>query len=154
MKTSVDAGVLGLPRPILDGLPAPYSGSDTEHGIPDDKRNVECINTDICTVCGDSFDENDDKRYTASHVDKPEILLDFGHIMHEKCAKIALAHCPHMREGFSYVFWVGLDELRRNHVGRTHSITREEILHRRLMLSSTCDSPNLEDAWRPSNEQW
>lgn len=150
----VDAGVRGLPRPILDGMPAPYSGSDTKHGVPDNKRLVECINKDVCTVCGESFPEDEDRRFTAAHVDKPTILLDFGHLMHERCAKIALAHCPHMREGFSYVFWVGVEEINRATSNRTHTVTHEEILERRMMLSSTSENPNLSDAWRPKNENW
>lgn len=150
----VDAGVRGLPRPILQGMPAPYSGSDTEHGMPHVERDQECMDFDICAVCGLEF-EDVERTYTASFFHADDQLLDRGVLLHERCAKIALAHCPHMRLGFSKVFWTESGEILNNAYGRSLALDAKPLVdERRIMLGSTSAEPNLDQPWRPKNEDW
>lgn len=152
----VDASVRGLPRPILDGLPAPYSGDDSRHGYPDDERMAECYDRDVCAVCGNRF--TDSRRYVAQEAREAEIgatsLVDDGLLMHERCAKLALAHCPHMKHGFSQVFWVDVDELNHDDEGM-RSLYEDNDFHareRRMTLKSTSVGVD-RSGWLPRSER-
>lgn len=152
---SVDASQRGLPRPILQGLPAPYSGEDKRHGLPDFDRLRECVVEDVCAVCGELVD--DDIFYVAAYAENTALLMDQGVILHERCARLSLAHCPHMRHGFSMVFWVRRSEVRNGPERSYRDITpeaRADAPNRRLMLKSTAERPELDQPWRPANEDW
>lgn len=112
-----DASRTGLPRPLLQGLPAPYSGRDDEHGIPHDGRLDQCVKELLCAVCGEPL-EPDVLRYVAAPSEwwllagDRLLLADQGVQMDERCARLALAHCPSMRAGHTVVVGVRADELR------------------------------------------
>lgn len=150
----VDASVRGLPRPMLNGLPAPYSGRDDIHGMPHTKRAQECAAGDVCSVCGEQI--TDERRYVVTHNQSEGELLDSGHQMHERCAKVALAHCPHMRHGFSIVFWAEHAEMQQGPHSRELKVAlgAAEMHARRLMIKSTAHDVDLSQSWRPINELW
>ena len=113
----VDASRKGLPRPLLQGLPAPYSGVNSAHGKPDSERLNQCVSEQLCAVCGETLDPGA-LRYVATPADwwllssrSRPLLADQGAAMDERCARLALAHCPEMRNGHAVVFGVRADEL-------------------------------------------
>jgi hypothetical protein len=117
MSGRVDASVTGLPRPLLDGLPAPYSGQNTKHGVPDDDRLAQCVTEQLCAVCGVAIDA-DAVRYVGVIGDwwaarRPcPPLIDSGAPLDERCARLTLAHCPAMKDGRSVLIAVHADDLR------------------------------------------
>lgn len=135
----------GLPRPLLQGMPIPYSGDEDQHGIPDSHRLDQCVKNDLCGVCGEKLLK---RRYVAIGIKVGDVLDQVG--MHERCAKLSLAHCPHMSSGYSHVVWINRDEYK----GGKHFLTKRQVESRRLKLASTADAPDLKDAWRPANEDW
>lgn len=155
-KETVDAGVRGLPRPILDGLPAPYTGADDYHGSQHDERHAEAKIEQLCAVCGEGLSECE-RVYvglgqSAIHIiENPDAydarpgfgidsLLDGGVGMHLRCAQLSLAHCPNMRYGKSIVTWLTQDEYRAFCERVRFDIEFVAALkERRLMLKSTSE---------------
>lgn len=141
-RRAVNAGQRGLPRPILDGLPAPYSGDNRDHGEPSQTRLEECQLDDLCGVCGEKLDA---RRYIAVYhepefdqIERPHplwLLVADNVAMHERCAKLSLAHCPHMRSGKSWVVWV--DDMKIRPITPSPRLTAQQLNERRLMLKST-----------------
>lgn len=117
---------------------------------------MECVNEDVCAVCGDAVP--DEIVYVATHAGDSLLLMDQGVLMHERCARLSLAHCPHMRYGFSTVFWVRRNELVTGPAKTYRDLTPEawaQMNARRLMISSTSEAPDMTQPWRPPNEpEW
>jgi hypothetical protein len=150
---TVDAGQIGLPRPILNGLPAPYSGCDHEHAVPHDDRIEQCRREHLCGVCGEALTTKRYMTMAANSWTKSRLesgaLSDDGLMMDERCSHLALAHCPKMRSGFLMVLLVTADELELDPAQHGEAvswrlrkpITRSQALGRRLVLSSTATLP-------------
>lgn len=132
----------GPPRPLLDGLPIPFSGHEHNHGVPHQDRLQSCVQLDLCAVCGERLEK---RRWVGIGI-KGHVLDSAG--MHERCAKISLAHCPHMRLGYSRIIWIEP----REYEGNQHKLSERQLNARRLMLASTSETLNLNDPWRPSDE--
>lgn len=93
----------GLPRPLFEGQPVPYTASvDVEDDLYmgfkpnlkhfDDTRMKWCWDAEACLVCGDGFDDE-----AAAAWDTESGTIVDGGLMHDRCGRIAMAHCPHLK---------------------------------------------------------
>lgn len=157
LVSDVDAGKVGLPRPLLEGLPAPYSGADWAHAEPHSGRMQACIAEALCAVCGVALDAAAVRYVGLSTSDIQEDgcakqkLIDKGMQMDDRCARLSLAHCPSMREGRMVVVSVepAMLELTHDHHDQPllwqlrSPMPLTEIKARRLMLRTTQVDPLL-----------
>jgi hypothetical protein len=94
----------GLPRPIFDNMPVPYTTEVNSGGEPawreaDQNRLAECWTQNLCIVCGlpladpvsvfCSIKPNRDLGQAGQ-------IVDGG--LHPRCAALTKAHCPHIRD--------------------------------------------------------
>lgn len=88
----------GLPRPLDDGLPIPFAVSQSWQGVLwaqiNTKLTMLATLAQMCHVCGDPLDDDD----AWAFLDAMGRAVD-GWAMHERCAKLAKAHCPFLRDG-------------------------------------------------------
>lgn len=143
--TAEQVAVPGLPRPMLDKMPVPYSGDEKHHGRPDWERLGKCQRESLCAVCGLALDT------TACIALGPENDIVDNAAMHEPCAKIALAHCPHMKLGYSAVIRVTLGEVDLSESAPDWLV--EQTASRRVMLSTTSHETDFTNPWRPDDGQ-
>ena len=103
LDEAIAAGVVtdvperGLPREVADGLPVPFAVRRSDQGDVawasiDSKLTLLCTLDQRCHVCGDEL--ADDEAW-AFH-DFMGRVVD-GWVMHQRCARMARAHCPHLR---------------------------------------------------------
>jgi hypothetical protein len=116
----------GLPRPLAlrEGRPAPEPWSqDSSWGTLDTLRAETARRASLCLLCGDQVDagivlvDPSDARktdaqstlplYHKHHLDAPYMIVrrevvDCGPL-HERCAKLTMAHCPHLRENSNII---------------------------------------------------
>lgn len=123
--------------------------------MPDDERMAECQDQDTCAVCGEQFE--DDRRFVAQEAADAakgyKALVDDGLVMHERCAKLALAHCPHMKHGYSVVMWLKADEIKHEYgVRRIADNAEVDVSERRTMLKSTSAETD-RTGWKPRLER-
>lgn len=94
----------GLPRPIVDGLPVPYSSEAASHANVHSERAMHCVGDRMCGVCGKHVDPaapDERGRYWAVATrDWPttgydKLLENF--VMHRRCVRLTMVHCPRMR---------------------------------------------------------
>lgn len=100
----------GLPRPIVENRPVPWSARferDPEKQIVvnfsamDDTRGADSYFRRSCALCGDQVEDEVAVIATADRK-----VVD-GVVMHLRCAKLAHRHCPHLAHG--YTIWMGDD---------------------------------------------
>ena len=95
----------GMPRPLAPNKgalrPVPWTNAD-EWGILDQYRAQKCEKGSLCLVCGKPVDTG--FVFTAAkHMpvltcqDDLEHAVDNGPL-HERCAKMTVAHCAHIRQ--------------------------------------------------------
>lgn len=87
----------GFPRPLLDGLPLPYSGLIDTHGKADVPRVLKCKDNNLCGVCGLALTEGDEWFFDSGSIAVKNLPLD-GIYLHNKCAKLTKAVCPFLKE--------------------------------------------------------
>lgn len=139
----------GWPRPFgdyLEGarLPVPWIVSPPEWASMVPIREKECVLSKRCQVCGEGYDDGDrvvifqsgplrdqetggELGYGTPFTDAKVLLVakDNG-ILHERCAKLAVGFCPHLKkanaEGRLCAFTVPLSDLRVDRRGSTGQI--------------------------------
>lgn len=94
----------GLPRPLYNWTPVPYTAevSQNESGEAkvlfaqiDSDRQGECETERLCIVCGAELDDTV-ALITRCRPESGDRVLDGE--MHERCAKLSFRHCPHLRD--------------------------------------------------------
>jgi hypothetical protein len=94
----------GLPRPIFDNMPVPYTTEVNAIGEPawreaDQNRLAECWTQNLCIVCGLPLA---DPVSVFSSIKPNRDLGQAGQIvdggLHPRCAALTKAHCPHIRD--------------------------------------------------------
>jgi hypothetical protein len=92
----------GLPRPLYEGLPAPYTvavSSDCRGGPPavqpqfkisSEVRMDECQQEALCILCGEQLGEDATVLWDAHD---GGIVDDW---LHTRCAQLSVSHCPHL----------------------------------------------------------
>lgn len=107
---------------------------------------MQCMEFGLCAACGLQVEGK--RVWLALYADKTEIVDEM--FLHERCAKLSLAHCPHMRNAFSIIIWADRSEIRER---RTVDLTSQQIKRRRLKLLSTSETFNFADMWRPKTSK-
>jgi hypothetical protein len=100
----------GWPRPVVGGWPVPWVSPQHDLSNMDAARKVALLDTRMCQVCGLCHSPgdlvflcvqtavDDQGRYVAKPEDATAVVpMDEG-LMHERCARLALARCPRLRE--------------------------------------------------------
>lgn len=104
----------GMPRPLYDNQPVPYTsdhlkGMDGEVSISvanlNTDRSRECQFQGLCMLCGDKLTERsaviavygDGSYEPLPKTPQNRAILESG-AFHERCAKMSMRHCPHLRD--------------------------------------------------------
>jgi hypothetical protein len=106
--------VRGFPRPHdpTYHLPVPYSSYSVDLiGAGSDVRIGECVLAGLCTVCGLPLEKESYAAVSNTDPGKGGISKFDPGLCHEKCSKLAVAMCPHFREGRSVMVRVCTDEV-------------------------------------------
>lgn len=90
----LDSSPRGWPRPIIDGLPAPWISANGDLGDVDAFRRVVAVMTGLCQVCGDPLG------ITARVYWRPgdRIVIDGTAVHPDRCGPLAERHCPALRD--------------------------------------------------------
>lgn len=95
-----------LPHPLSKGLPVPYEALlvEGEEGevIADfahthERRDRRCRQEDLCHICGIKLEE---EIACIGHSYAGGFEAWLGELLHSRCAKMTLAHCPQIREAY------------------------------------------------------
>lgn len=122
--TLTDAG-WPRPRRPIDGLPVPWVAPMENLGEVNEGRRLASVGGAICQVCGNGFNHGEEAYgFTDLELhgrtvprdefpleageffdrlmqpDEPILLLDGG-VLHELCARMTAALCPHVRDSGS-----------------------------------------------------
>jgi hypothetical protein len=94
----------GFPRPRFENwdkvtYPLPYTAKETSIAVLDDDRVAECLGDNLCIVCGEGVGDR------CFAILKKSISDDFDLSVfaesgpfHEKCVKLTLFLCPHIKD--------------------------------------------------------
>lgn len=101
----------GLPRPIVNDLPVPYTSAVDKHADVHDDRSDECREGNLCGVCGLLVDPTvaAERGYywgvaVRFPTDEDYVELVESLVMHRRCLRLTMVHCPHMRMNGTY-YW-------------------------------------------------
>jgi hypothetical protein len=103
----------GMPRPVMDmgehgTRPVPWTQDDAVPGKPDHDRLVDAQAQDLCLLCGEpvtrgviiispaSYAEFEHSYQFLPMRERLELAIDKAPL-HERCAAMTLAHCPHLK---------------------------------------------------------
>lgn len=95
----------GLPRPLSKGLPVPYEALLVEEDgavVADfahthERRDRRCRQEELCHVCGIKLEE---EVACVGHSFGGGFEAWLAELLHTRCAKLTLAHCPHIKEAY------------------------------------------------------
>lgn len=98
----------GWPRPVIDGWPIPWVSPPEDLSFTDGDRLLAVIAGKLCQVCGLGHQPGDriivyvsaDNEGTGRDVDLADqtVFAMDNAILHDRCARLALARCPALRE--------------------------------------------------------
>jgi hypothetical protein len=104
----------GMPRPLQDGMPVPYTSEATRESDGEIVYSVAALNVprsrecgiEKCHLCGDELSERSATIAVYGELDNDKPLQKTpanretleGAFFHERCAKMAMRHCPHLRD--------------------------------------------------------
>jgi hypothetical protein len=106
-----------MPRPLEaldDGrlAPVPWSQGDAGFGVSDLTRFTAATEQSLCHLCGDHVAEGKvivtkalrrgRRVFRKRDLKEWRIILDGGPL-HDRCAKMTMAHCPHLKGNDRYV---------------------------------------------------
>lgn len=87
----------GFPRPRIENkgkvYPLPYTAEEKSIAVLHDDRFKECLIGRLCIVCGEGV--NSDACFA---ILKSGVVFGESGPFHEKCAKMTLFLCPHMKD--------------------------------------------------------
>lgn len=88
----------GLPRPMFDGRPVPFAVRRDDDGNPmwagiDSKLTMLCTLSNTCHMCGEYVADAD----AWAVYDLMGRAVD-GWIMHQRCTKLSVSHCPFLSD--------------------------------------------------------
>jgi len=103
----------GLPRPIYDNKPVPWTsmGERDPFGQPipnfsaiDSNRQENAWINDLCVLCGEALTDPVSAIYNVdeNNIHTNNAVVDGG--MHPRCAKMTIAHCPHIAVGMGTTY--------------------------------------------------
>lgn len=103
-----------MPRPLYQGQPIPYTAAvgiedDVYMGFKPDLKHIDetrmqwCVDMDACLLCGEHVGDIGAVVWDA----RAGVVAEDG-VMHDRCGRIALAHCPHLRDNPYYQLIFGV----------------------------------------------
>lgn len=106
----------GWPRPVVGGYPIPWVAPAEKLSEVNEGRRLASVGGSVCQVCGLSFEYGADAwafvrvpdvvqltlesgGYLGSVLGSPRRVIPLdGAVLHEKCAALTAARCPHVRD--------------------------------------------------------
>jgi hypothetical protein len=96
----------GFPRPRATvnskSYPVPYSADEKSISNIDDARMRECLNDQLCIVCGTPVDTTCHVMLQANEWHPEPLLMAESGPFHDKCLTMTLNMCPHLIDNPKY----------------------------------------------------